>query len=47
MTEKELQEQIRKIIPYADFDYDNDGQLIVYTNLSENSDTLQMEPHEV
>lgn len=42
MNIQDLEKKIRQILPSASLDVDNDGQIIIYTNLSEDDDgTLQ------
>lgn len=35
MTKSELETRVRDILPEASFGHDNDGQIIIYTNLAE------------
>lgn len=47
MTSNELLEQILTVCPMADIGYDNDGQIIVYTNLmdaEEGNELVEYEP---
>ncbi len=43
MTFQELMDKITRILPDATFDEDLDGQVIIYTDLSEKQDG-QLEP---
>ena len=39
-TLEELCEEIAKILPSASFGFDNEGQIVIYTDLTINSDNL-------
>lgn len=46
-TFQELAAEIRKTLPYADIQLDNDGQIIIYTNLTVDETGTKLEPYEV
>ena len=35
MTIDEMKQKVREIFPNAQFEYDNDGQLLIYTDVNE------------
>ena len=35
MTVNEMIQKVREIFPNAQFEYDNDGQLLIYTDVTE------------
>jgi hypothetical protein len=45
MTYKELCDKIMAIIPTASFGEDNDGQIIIYTNMKGNNTLVDMDVH--